>query len=558
MYDYPLHNINITDYFGDNPTEEEFEFYEIHKDLLEIELYQGLKKRPKKPDVFNNVSINTPYYINIKAKLAQFAAYEEKHKEALKSFDIDPTKFGWGKIAQQQFDRYGWFKPCMYLYDDRFFDSAYELELYIFAVDHDIELIRYPDYEGDSELNTDPDRKIYPDFKLGDKYICIAPFQFYKNYKGIKNDERVNPYDLSILYGCDMDEYNKQMNARIENLKARYPNIEFWDNFTFDSISKYIYDNYSDDYLPLFIIGTPFPWPNSDLRDTSPMGLVRHFHKSIFESRHGNEPTALEIWDNKDIFKKLALNRLLYVGECGLNRMRQGLNISKIATKVSVFKSSIAERLIKAYLWDAEKIFDPFSGFSGRMLGAMMCGKPYIGRDLNPTHIQESKEIVEWWKANKNPNVQVDLDVADVTKNFGVYDCLLTCSPYATIDRYGNRKNIETWNNPDQLALTCDEWIDICLQNYKCRKYVFVTDETIVKYRPYIVGTIGNMGHMGKNCEYIIYLDFTNYSLNIPVPGKGFTPYDLKEGDEYTPIVGKGITPFDIPQLSNFMKKYRI
>ena len=530
MYIYS--NETVYDIFGSNPIQREYDFYEKSKDLLRKELYLGLKHRPKKPDVFNNISINTPYYMDIKEKFAHFDKYEFEHHESLESF----SPHNLFSHQQQQRYKYGWFKPLRYMYDNRYFDNALELELYIYAVDHDIDIIRHPD----SDL-----KHIAPDFKFGDKYIYIIPKHFYKN------GELIRPYDISVLYdSCrTIDDYNQEFRNDIKSLSDRYPNIEFWNEDNFEEISKYIYDNYSDDYLPLFIIGIPFPWANNDLHDVSPMGLVRHFHKSIFSARHKNEPTALEVWDNKDIFKKLAINRLFYVGECNLERMRQGLNITKIATKCSVFKSNIAVKLIQTYLYDAKNIFDCFSGFSGRMLGAILCGIPYIGRDINPVHVHESLELINWWKQHRNPNILVDLDIADATTNTGVYDCLFTCSPYATIDRYGNKINIETWDNPNQLALTCDEWIDICLMRYKCRKYLFVVDDTIQKYRPYVVDYIGNKGHMGRNIEMVVYLDFTNYSLKMNYMNnfKGITPFDYDKSLQYQPISEKGITPFDIP-----------
>ena len=481
--------------------------YSYLEDTIYFESILGLKDRPKKPDMFNSISINTPYYFDLKAKKEYFIEYENKHKNLLKSFDDKDL------LENFNFMKFGYDKPFLYFYDNREFNNALELELYIYAVDKNLDIERCPGFYDDKNYSM-----IYPDFKLGNRLIYI-----------------VYPFE-------DINHRNK--------VKDRYPNCEFWTEKDFEEISQHIYDNYSDDYLPLFYKDVPFPWPNANLKDTSPMGLVRHFHKSIMEGRHKDEPTILELWNNKEIFKQLALNRLLYVGECNVNRMRQGYNIAKIATKISVFKNTTAIELIKTYLYDAEEIFDPFSGFSGRMLGAIQCGKPYIGRDINAKHIEESKQILSWWKANRDSNVQVDLKVADATKEFGVYDCLLTCSPYATIDRRGNRINIEDWNNEDQLALTCDEWIDICLLRYKCRKYVFVVDDTVVKYRPYVVGSIGNHGHMGRNIEYVVYLNFTNYSLPIynHNKGKGLTPFDIDKTKQYQDI-GNGITPFDIPQM---------
>ena len=523
MDDYPIDPIEL--------------YWDKISPLLELEMKNGLKHRPKKPDVFNNVSINTPYYINLKEKKMMFTKYECDHVDALKSFD--DVKL----LARFNRSKYGWDKPTLYFYDNRCFNNALELELYVYAVEKNIEIERCPGYYKDMANGVIDHNMTYPDFRLGDRYICIEQ-SFLKKEDGTYKF----PYPAEIVDGCEACHVEDMMNDRKKDILAVYPTCEFWSEKDFEEISLFMYDNYSDDYLPLFINRVPFPWPNATLRDTSPMGLVRHFHKSIMSARHGNEPTILELWNNKKIFKELALNRLLYVGECGVDRMRQGFNIAKIATKVSIFRSSLAAELISTYLYDAENIFDPFSGFSGRMLGAMLCNKPYIGRDVNAIHISESKQILEWWKHNRNPHVTVDLDVADAITNFGTYDCLLTCSPYAIIDRHGNKKNIETWNNPNQAVLTCDEWIDICLSRYKCRKYVFVVDDTVIKYRPYIVDVIGNKGHMGRNKEYVIFMDFTNYSLN--VMNKGVTPYDIDQTQQYSSASGQGITPFDVPTLN--------
>lgn len=533
-------------------------FNEQTQYLINMELFIGNKSRPKKKDVINTVSINSPYLIDLNQKRTQFAKYAEDHKEALKSFDNEDN------LLNTMLNRYGWNKRYPYLYDNYLFDTAFELMLYIYAVDHDIEIKRNPRDIAIKYVNpwNENERIIYPDIKFGDKYINIRPKYFYRDSN--PNNEMICPYPIWEVedYEEDMidllrDFYYMGHEERSEENCNRLfeiihkagvdAGVEYWNEDDFEEISQYIYDNYSDDYIPLFIMGIPFPWPNDDLHDTSPMGLVRHFHKSIFEARHGNEPNALEVWDNKEVFKELALNRLKYVGECGLDRMRQGLNISKISIKVSIFKSTLADRLIKQYLYDAKEIVDPFSGFSGRLLGAFINHIPYIGRDVNPKHIQESLQLAEWWNNNKYP-VQCDLAVADATATTGIYDCLLTCSPYATIDRYGARHNLEDWNNPGQLALTCDEWIDICLNNFKCRKYVFVVDDSIIKYRPYIVDTVSNYGHMSRNIEYVLFFDFTDYSLNCSSANNGFgiTPFDINKDEEYAPIVGKGVSPFDI------------
>ena len=168
---------------------------------------------------------------------------------------------------------------------------------------------------------------------------------------------------------------------------------------------------------------------------------------------------------------------------------------------VTYFKPDLAKYLIKKYLNEFDTIFDPFSGYSGRMIGTLACCKSYIGRDLCESSVKESKEIYEFLKpvidSDLLCNVTCDLDIADCCTNTGKYQCLLTCSPYG---------NIENWPGVESVNRGCDGWIDICLKNYDCEKYLFVTDDLITKYVPYIKETLTNRSHFGSNKEFVIII----------------------------------------------------
>lgn len=71
-----------------------------------------------------------------------------------------------------------------------------------------------------------------------------------------------------------------------------------------------------------------------------------------------------------------------------------------------------------------------------------------------------------------------------------------TCPPY------GSKEN---WNQSIE-ELSCDEWIDICLNNYKCKSYLFVVDKTD-KYKNYIAEEIINKSHFNKNTEKVILIN---------------------------------------------------
>lgn len=224
--------------------------------------------------------------------------------------------------------------------------------------------------------------------------------------------------------------------------------------------------------------------------------LINHFHPSIYHARRGNNPSPYDAWYDDLLLKKVIENRMIYVNELNPNKILQGFNVCKLAPKVSVFSAAKAKMLVNKYLSDATEIFDPFSGFSGRMLGTVALGKKYTGIDLSDTHVRESEEIVHFLKTH---GVNIDAMVLewDVMKASGSYDALFTCPPYGTK---------EVWEKPNGEQLSCDEWIDVCLNRFNCKKYLFVVDKT-EKYKDHIVDEIVNRSHLGTNTEYVVLIE---------------------------------------------------
>lgn len=229
--------------------------------------------------------------------------------------------------------------------------------------------------------------------------------------------------------------------------------------------------------------------------------LIADYHHSIYHANRHNCVSPYTAWNDDELLMKCIRNRILYRSTLNPNKILQGFNVSKIAPKVSVFSAGRAKTIIYKYLYEFDEIFDPFSGFSGRMLGAISLGKKYIGHDLSPIHINESKHLLQFLKNHQEdipePIPSVELSVEDTCKSHGKYECLFTCSPYG---------NSEEWQSETLKNYTCDEWIDICLANFNCKRYVFVVDDT-EKYKDYVADVIVNKSHMGTNYEYIVVLD---------------------------------------------------
>ena len=157
-----------------------------------------------------------------------------------------------------------------------------------------------------------------------------------------------------------------------------------------------------------------------------------------------------------------------------------------------MFSASTAKYLIMKYLNGYSEVFDPFSGFSGRMLGACASGKHYIGQDIDKEHVEESSKIIKFH------NLNASVVEGDALQSSGSYECLFTCPPYVDKESWGDAAN--------QIIKSCDEWIDECLQRFDCKRYLFVVDETN-KYNNYIVEELSNQSLFGKGKEKVVLIE---------------------------------------------------
>lgn len=297
--------------------------------------------------------------------------------------------------------------------------------------------------------------------------------RFNKVPEGVKfivcDENKLEKCFAEILKVYDID-YSEWLNTILQNMPIEFP-----------------YPEYDDKRLLT-------DWNHLQQWDWNPhskvgISIVNNYHKHIWQSRVGNNLSPVECWQNKELLMQAIKNRVIYSSTLSSQAIAAGFNICKIAPKVSVFNPMLAKHIVKSYLLDYDTVFDPFSGFSGRMLGVCACGKKYIGQDINEIHVKESNEIINKLKLNA-----VILQ-KDIFESVGEYDCLFTCSPYGLK---------EIWNE-HETNKSCDEWIDECLQRFKCKRYVFVVDKT-EKYKDKIVEEISNKSHFSNAKEYIIVI----------------------------------------------------
>ena len=244
-------------------------------------------------------------------------------------------------------------------------------------------------------------------------------------------------------------------------------------NKDFNSLVNYVNEN----YVPQCRLG---------------QSIVKNFHRSIYHSRVAGLLSPYEGWRDDAKLKQVIKNRFIYKNDVDPSKVLAGFNISKICPCVSTFNPVLTKYLIIKYLNEYTTIFDPFSGFSGRLIGAAACNKHYIGQDLNEIAVKESSNIIDFLNLNKNNYSVINKDIFESN---GDYECLLTCPPYATKEIYSNETTFKT----------CDEWIQECLNRFNCKKYVFVVDK-VENFKNNIVEELKVSSHINNVVEYVVVI----------------------------------------------------
>lgn len=321
---------------------------------------------------------------------------------------------------------------------------------------------------------SDPDGKfVGDDYDEVRMYLVPNDHTFILAVEGQEDKAVKHVYDIIKSMDANVFDYETELFKWCRLIG--FPYAQYSDKrMNQDWLSLRRYEN--DKYVPQCKLG---------------MSIVKNFHKSIYDAKVGKGVSPKEAWHDDAKLKKVIANRLIYQNTVDPNKVLQGFNISKIAPTVSLFNPVLARYLTLKYLSEYTHVFDPFSGFSGRMLGVASTGKQYCGQDISSAHVQESSSIVEFLSLQSCCSVSCK----DVLQSSGTYECLLTCPPYSSKETYGSETEFKS----------CDEWIDECTQRFSCKAYVFVVDST-EKYKQYVTETLHNSSHFSKSKEYVVVI----------------------------------------------------
>lgn len=310
------------------------------------------------------------------------------------------------------------------------------------------------------------------------------------------DDVRINLIPKSAIFHVIVEyQFERGVNELKKIIESIDSNVFNYDTYLFKwcretgfPYPQYTHDRMISDFNSLKNCNVD----SYNFRNLLGISSIRNFHKSIYDAHVKNKMSPREAWEDDNVLKKIIANRLIYANNVDPSKVLAGFSITKLAPKVSVFNPVLAKYLITRYLDDYNMIFDPFSGFSGRMLGCESLGKYYIGSDINQLHVDESNQIIQELNLMHSTVIQKDIFSYNDESH---YDCLFTCPPYYNQEVYG----------AEDMFKSCDDWIDYILSKFKCDKYLFVVN-TSDKYKNNIVETIHNTSHFNRYDEYVIVI----------------------------------------------------
>lgn len=144
----------------------------------------------------------------------------------------------------------------------------------------------------------------------------------------------------------------------------------------------------------------------SNVYNNSSIGtdICKYFCKSFYSATDSKKITMLDVFNDDSKLKRLIKNRLgldwLDADERGpgvnesfnlsFKMIIQGMRSMRLVSSISMFKPEIAKYVCMKYSNEGELVGDYSAGFGGRLLGAMSCGRRYVGTDPLTTNELES------------------------------------------------------------------------------------------------------------------------------------------------------------------------
>lgn len=242
---------------------------------------------------------------------------------------------------------------------------------------------------------------------------------------------------IPVVIKTGLTEAQKQALALIDN---RLTDQTEWD---FEAITSFL-DSTDFDFTPFELnLEEWIPRTQYDEYETHSNVLREKFGIppfSILDSRNGEWQKRKDIWQK--ILKSGNGRKDDAIGGGGLGTLaeKHGANL----TGTSIFDPVLCETLIQWFCPPGGKVLDPFAGGSVRGMVSTLLGREYDGYDISLNQCEENRKTASQFENAENllgkpfamPN-WINEDARNIDGN-EEYDFVLSCPPYADLERYSD------------------------------------------------------------------------------------------------------------------------
>lgn len=165
--------------------------------------------------------------------------------------------------------------------------------------------------------------------------------------------------------------------------------------------------------------------------------ICRYFCHSFYKTTTEGNRTMYDAFSDEEVLRKAVINKMQ--NDRGSYNFSNMTIIDEIKDMrecgyVSIFKPQIAKYVCMKYSAEGDVVGDYSAGFGGRLLGAMACGRKYIGTD--PLMAPELKEMISYFNFKDCDVIQSGSEHYRGAENS--IDLYWSSPPYYDLERYSD------------------------------------------------------------------------------------------------------------------------
>lgn len=177
---------------------------------------------------------------------------------------------------------------------------------------------------------------------------------------------------------------------------------------------------------------------NHQIRPQSSLGtsICKPFFPNRYQAKYRESLTAFEAWHDVKRLRQAVKLQLSYGDPITPHRILRAITLQ--CRTPTVFRPLVAKYVYQTYCPRGGRVWDPCSGYGGRLLGAVAAGVKYVATDVDATTVEGNRRLAELLE------VEAEIHCCPAeTFVPGNVDLVFTSPPYFDRERY--RGGDQSW-----------------------------------------------------------------------------------------------------------------